>query len=183
MNRSNNERFQETENRIIDVFIQLLAEKEVAEITVSEICRMCGIHRTSFYLHFQDVYELMERIEQRLAGYYANLFESQTEYYDLGQRFARLFQFVLEHQAFYRAYWYRSKDLHVLDAALSSSTEEQMRQTAARHGFQTESELLYHRIFFRAGLAALIGCWLNRGCPETPEELSGILAREYWNRT
>ena len=58
MNRSNNERFQATENKIIDAFIRLLSEKPLPEITVSELCRACGIHRTSFYLHFQDVYDL-----------------------------------------------------------------------------------------------------------------------------
>lgn len=182
MNRSNNERFQATENKIIDSFTQLLSKKELSAITVSEICRICGINRSSFYLHFQDVYELMDRIEVRLAGYYADLFEGRAEHYDLGQRFQGLFQFIYEHQAFYRAYWQRSKDLHVLDAALSESTEDRLKDVAAGYGFQTEAELLYHRMFFRAGLAALIGCWLSRGCPETAEELSEILRKEYWNR-
>jgi len=183
MNRSNNERFQATEDKIINAFIVLLGEKEASEITVSELCRMCGIHRTSFYLHFQDVFDLMERIELRLAGYYAGIFENETEHYNIGRRFAQLFQFILEHQAFYRAYWHRSNDLHVLDAALSDETEQKIKQAAMEYGFQTDAERLYHRIFFKSGLAALIGCWLSRGCPETPAELSEILAREYWNRT
>ena len=183
MNRSNNERFQATENQIIDAFTTLLAEKEVSEITVREICRMCGIHRSSFYLHFQDVLELMERIERRLARSYADIFEHETEHYDIGQRFAQLFQFILEHQAFYRAYWHRSSDLHVLDATLSNETEQKMKRAAAEYGFRTDAERLYHRIFFKSGLAALIGCWLSRDCAESPAELSDILMREYWNRT
>ena len=48
MNQSNNERFRLTERKIIDAFSQLLSKKELSEITVSEICRMSGIHRTSF---------------------------------------------------------------------------------------------------------------------------------------
>ncbi len=183
MNRSNNERYQATEDKIIQAFIQLLSEKEVPAITVSEICRMSGIHRTSFYLHFQDVYELMDRIEIRLTEYYANLFESKSEYYDLGERFQRLFAFVYEHQAFYRAYWHRSKDLRVLDAAISESTASKMKETAAAHGFQTDTEIQFHQIFFKAGLAALIGYWLSRSCPETPQALGEILKKEYWNRT
>jgi len=182
MNRSNNERFQATEDKIIQAFIQLLSEKEVSAITVSEICRLSGIHRTSFYLHFQDVYELMDRIEIRLAGYYANLFEDQTCHYNLGERFQHLFEFIHEHQAFYRAYWHRAKDLRVLDAALSENTESKMKETAAGYGFQSDTEIQFHRIFFKAGLAALIGYWLSRGCPETPEGLSEILKKEYWNR-
>lgn len=182
MNRSNNERFQATENKIIDAFIRLLSEKPLPEITVSELCRACGIHRTSFYLHFQDVYDLMNAVERRLAEYYAALFETPAEEYNLGERFRKLFAFIYDHQTFYRAYWQRSQSLRVLDAALSEQTESKMKLTAAQHGFQTETELRFHQIFFKAGLAALIGYWLSRGCPETPEELGEILRKEYWNR-
>ena len=182
MNRSNNERYQTTENKIIDAFIQLLPEKELAQITVSELCRVCGIHRTSFYLHFQDVYDLMDAVESRLAGYYADLFEEPQEHYNIGRRFQKLFSFIYQHQEFYAVYWKRAKGLSVLDAALSEETEHKMIQTAANYGFETEEELHFHRVFFKAGLAALIGYWLSRGCPETPEELGNILEKEYANR-
>ncbi len=183
MNRSNNERFQATEDKIIYVFTHLLSEKDVSQITVSEICRLCGIHRTSFYLHFQDVYELMDRIEIRLAEHYADIFEAYAGPYNLGERFQQLFAFIYENQAFYRAYWNRAKDLHVLDAAISRDTENKMREAAAAYGFQSDTEIQFHQIFFKAGLAAIIGYWLSRGCPEKPEQLGEILEKEYWNRT
>lgn len=182
MNRANNERFQATERKITDTFIALLSEKEVDDITVSEICQNSGIHRTSFYLHFQDIYALMDRVERMLAGYYAALFEMPEEKYNLGGRFQRLFAFIYEHRHFYRAYWMRSQNLSVLDAALSERAKAKMKEAAAGYGFQTEDELQYHRVFFKAGLAALIGCWLSRGCMETPEELSEILRKEYSKR-
>lgn len=183
MNQPNNERFQKTDARIIDAFIALLSKKELSEITVSEICRRCSIHRTSFYLHFQDVYDMMERIEIRLAEYYAILFEPNGENYNLGNRFEHLFTFIYEHQAFYRAYWSHYRNLRVLDAALSKNSEQKLRQEAANYGFQGDAELQYHRTFFKAGLAALIGYWLNRECRETPEELASILKKEYQQRS
>jgi len=182
MNRSNNERFQATETKIINTFISLLEENSLSDITVSELCRKCSIHRTSFYLHFQDIYNLMDAVERRLAGYYASLFESPAEQYNLGIRFQRLFAFILEHRAFYRVYWQQARDLRVLDAALSEDTEDKLKRTAAGYGFQTEKELQFHRVFFKAGLAALIGYWLSRDCPETPKELGEILRKEYWDR-
>jgi len=183
MNRPNNERYQATERKITDAFIQLLSEKPASEVTVSEICRLSGIHRTSFYLHFQDVDALMSQIEIRLAKYYAALFTGHTECYNIGQRFEHLFVFIYEHQNFYRAYWHESKDLHVLDATLSPETEINMRKTASNYGFQSEIELEFHRIFFKAGLAALIGNWLSRGCLEPPNQLAEILEREYLRKT
>lgn len=182
MNRSNNERFQQTERKIMDAFTRLLSEKELPEITVGEICRMSGIHRTSFYLHFQDIYELMETIEGRLAAFYGALFTAPSEHYDLGERFLHLLRFIEEHQAFYRAYWQRSKDLKVLDAAFSDDSDKRVRAAAEKCGIHSEIIFQYRQLFFKAGLAALIGNWLSRGCMETPEMLGEILASEYTGR-
>lgn len=181
MNQSNNERFRMTERKIIDAFTQLLAEKELSEVTVSEICRLSGIHRTSFYLHFQDVYALMETIEDRLASYYGAIFMEASGHYDLGERFLRLFQFISEHQSFYRAYWQRAKDLKVLDVVFPEG-DARVRAAAEKYGIHSEVTLRYRQLFFKAGLAALIGCWLSRGCAETPEVLAEILAAEYLDR-
>lgn len=182
MNKSNNERFQQTERKIIDAFTQLLSEKELPEITVGEICRMSGIHRTSFYLHFQDIYDLMENIEERLAAFYGTLFTEPSDHYDLGERFLHLFRFIEEHRAFYQAYWQRSKDLKVLDVAFSEDFDERVSAAAEEYGIHSEIILQYRQLFFKAGLAALIGNWLSRGCAETPEMLGEILASEYKGR-
>lgn len=181
MNQSNNERFRLTERKIIDAFSQLLSKKELSEITVSEICRMSGIHRTSFYLHFQDVYDLMETIEGQLASFYGNLFMEPSEDYDLGGRFLRLFQFIAEHRYFYQAYWQRAKDLKVLEAALPEG-DERIKAAAEKYGIRSDVTLRYRQLFFKAGLAALIGFWLSRGCSEPPETLAEILSSEYMGR-
>lgn len=54
------------------------------------------------------------------------------------------------------------------------------QQTERRKlGIHSEQELHYHQAFFVAGLTALIREWLNRDCPESPEELAHILHNEY----
>ena len=181
MNQSNNERFRLTERRIIDAFSQLLSKKELSEITVSEICRLSGIHRTSFYLHFQDVYDLMETIEGQLASFYGSLFMEPSEDYDLGGRFLRLFRFIAEHRYFYQAYWQRAKGMKVLDAAFPDG-DERIKAAAEKYGIHSDVTLRYRQLFFKAGLAALIGCWLSRGCSEPPETLAEILSSEYMGR-
>jgi len=37
-------------------------EKELAQITVSELTTMCGIKRQTFYYHFTDIYDLLQWI-------------------------------------------------------------------------------------------------------------------------
>ncbi len=179
MNTPNNQRFQETEDRIVDAFLGLLGEKEPEKITVSQLCTICGINRSSFYLHFTDVFNLMCKIDQRFAEQLGYIFTSQEEPWNIGQRFIRFFQFVKEHRDFYRIYFDRCRDIHLLNVALTDDSLGSLEVLARELGIQSENELRYHQAFFRAGLASMLREWIARDCPEAPEEMASILDREY----
>ena len=66
MNTKGNQRFVQTRQKIKGVFLELLSEKKIGEITVSEICRRADIHRTTFYGHFDDVYDLMQNMVEEM---------------------------------------------------------------------------------------------------------------------
>lgn len=51
---------------IEEALLSLLREKPVAKITVTELCGRADINRATFYKHYQDVADLMEKIEERL---------------------------------------------------------------------------------------------------------------------
>ncbi len=53
-----------TENAIKRSFIRLLEKKPLKSITIRDIVDDCGINRSSFYYHFQDIPALLERIIQ-----------------------------------------------------------------------------------------------------------------------
>ncbi len=51
-----------TENAIKESFIKLLGERPLNKISVKDIVEDCEINRNSFYYHFHDIPELLERI-------------------------------------------------------------------------------------------------------------------------
>ena len=53
-----------TQKIIRDTLIDLLSEKDINKITVSEICEIADINRATFYRYYLDVYDLLEQIEQ-----------------------------------------------------------------------------------------------------------------------
>lgn len=179
MNTKKNQRYYETEKRIFDVFTDLITRKEVEHITIQEICGLAGINRSSFYIHFTDVYDLMEKLE-----YYTMMrsgeFFSSPEDIDFKERFTRFFEFIQEHQTFFRAYLNNQNQMHVLDGFIQGETASSAyHQLIDRLGYQNDRELGYHNAFFKAGITALVREWLNGGCTESPKELSDILEREY----
>lgn len=58
----------ETKNMILKAFWALYQKKEISRITVRELTETCGIHRSTFYLHYQDLYDILEQIEQHLLS-------------------------------------------------------------------------------------------------------------------
>ena len=51
-------RYIRTEGAIRDAFMGLVAERPVASVTASELCRRAGISRNAFYLHYAGVQAL-----------------------------------------------------------------------------------------------------------------------------
>lgn len=56
-----------TEMAIINCFWELLEEKPYNKITVKNIIERCQVNRNTFYYHFQDIPELLERVIKQEA--------------------------------------------------------------------------------------------------------------------
>lgn len=52
-----------TKMNITQSFIKLLKLKPINKVTVKEICEMSEINRATFYKHYLDVYDLLDKIE------------------------------------------------------------------------------------------------------------------------
>ena len=48
-----------TKKALSSAFKNALIQKPLSKITISELCKSCGLNRKTFYYHFEDVYALM----------------------------------------------------------------------------------------------------------------------------
>lgn len=53
-----------TRMRIREAFFSCLERKQVSKITVKEICDMAEINRATFYKHYADPFELLQKLEE-----------------------------------------------------------------------------------------------------------------------
>ncbi|KLD60105.1 TetR family transcriptional regulator, partial [Lactiplantibacillus plantarum] len=60
----NNRRSQMTERLIQDSLINLLQHQSLDEITVTAVCKAADINRGTFYAHYEDVKDCMQKMEQ-----------------------------------------------------------------------------------------------------------------------
>lgn len=62
--KNEDRRTRKTQNALKQIFIGLLKQKEIEKISVTELCRLADINRSTFYLHYCDIYALLEEIEK-----------------------------------------------------------------------------------------------------------------------
>ncbi len=67
-------RIRRTYKLLFDALLSLLAEKNFDDIAVTDICEKAMIHRTTFYKHFEDKYELLKFCIKR----FQNMFKEST---------------------------------------------------------------------------------------------------------
>ncbi|WP_341302954.1 TetR/AcrR family transcriptional regulator [Lysinibacillus sp. FSL H8-0500] len=67
-----------TRKSIMDAFIELSTKKEFKDITVKDITAEAMINRATFYAHFEDIYDLLEKV-------LAEVFLINLDYYILAE--------------------------------------------------------------------------------------------------
>ena len=65
MNKSESKYFH-TALRMNEALISLLEKKDLEFITAKEICETAGVNRSTFYLHYTDIYNMLDSIEKEL---------------------------------------------------------------------------------------------------------------------
>ena len=68
-----------TRKKIEDTFLEMRLHQSLREIRVNELCRRAQINKTTFYYHYQDIYQLSEQLEQKLFDGYFRDFDSWDE--------------------------------------------------------------------------------------------------------
>ncbi|MDR1117404.1 MAG: TetR/AcrR family transcriptional regulator [Oscillospiraceae bacterium] len=69
-------RVSRTEKSIRNVFLDLLPQKSIYQITVSEIAALANIGRGTFYAHYTDIFDLLSQIEDEVIENVHGLFIS-----------------------------------------------------------------------------------------------------------
>jgi AcrR family transcriptional regulator len=66
MEKANDLRVIRTKKLIEDAFLTIMEEQGSEGVTVRSLSQKAGINRGTFYLHYQDIYDLMEKLEDSL---------------------------------------------------------------------------------------------------------------------
>lgn len=179
-------RYRRTEKMILDGLTTLLQSKSIKEISVRELSDLVDINRSTFYLHYADIYDLLEKTEERLLAELSNAVENDWERQHNPDNFFKFlqhtFRILAENAPLCSALIGPNGDiafLRTIEKMMRDAGMKTLRSFAPKE--IGEQDLQYAISFSLAGCMGLVERWLRSGCTETPThmaELSLIFLRE-----
>lgn len=186
MNKSESKYFN-TALRMDEALIALLEEKDLEYITVKEICHRAGVNRSTFYLHYETIADLvnetMETINRRFESYFPRRGEELLGDLDRREReelvlvtreyLLPYLRFIRDNKKVYRAAFrnpgsmqahtrYGELKRHILDPVL-----ERFEIPSAHRP--------YYMAYYVEGIIAIIKEWLRQDCADEVEMIARII--------
>lgn len=165
-----------------DALIQLIHERDYEKITVQDIAERAAVNRATFYLHYRDKLDLLEKsVEEMMEALEASLletFDNQARTDEPHPTFIRLFEQIAANGVFYRVLL-TEKSLPLLSRKLTEVVTAFVGRGLIF--MLEESQLAVSReIVLRYTAAAFLGVitwWLENDMPYTPKYMAGQLMR------
>ena len=172
-----------TETKLQHALIELLPTKGLAGITVSDICRSAQINRGTFYAHYVDKYDLIEKQIKRIVDDLNGIILEPADD-------AKNDDAIIPQQRVLDALRYVQEEYPLIAALTGNGTNMELRDRfqeiigellergARRQGLTLSYGGVpadYGREMLLSGVTSVIWLWLRKGCVEPPEEIVEIV--------
>ena len=168
--RQSYQRAEKTQELIFDSFIDLLKDRTFDEITITDICEKAGIHRTTFYNHFQNKNELFDALLEYTHMDFLNRITSARDANDLNGYFLSLVTVVIDaidkDKERYRSFLDTSRHSGLRNMVIKFYADELLGglETLERRGIlknRNNIPLQFLSEFLMNGFVAVCTWWLN----------------------
>lgn len=162
--------------------LELIAERDLSRISISDVTKQADVNRSTFYEHYTDLDDLAAAACTALFDEFvtaAPVRSGEPAHY--GARalasLAKLFAHVAEHAHLYRALLGPDGSARVINHLLERITTGAHRRRGPRHADDVATPFDDPAAAFAAGaILAVVVDWLRRGCPGTPEQMSAEIS-------
>ena len=160
MNMNNEQKKSYVKRQITVALLDLLKEKSITDISISELTHKAQIGRVSFYRNYQTKEDILREESDRLIKEWGHLYETNPES-SPETLFPSLFDFYKEHKDFYTILYQSGMSSVMLDTILRTiQISPEMANLEA-----------YLKSFWAYGIYGWMIEWIKRGMPESGSEL------------
>lgn len=176
-----------TATRMDRAFLELLGKKDMEYITVKEICETAGVNRSTFYLHYETIGDLLAESVQHMNQQFLEHMTLSAERFVSKIRECPLDELYLVSPTYlipYLEYIRQNKRLFRTVLKNSGSLRlDGIYRRMMRHVFLPilerflipEPDREYIVAFYISGLMAILSEWLKHDCEDSLEHICSIM--------
>ena len=180
--KKNNSKYFYTAQLMNQALLELLEKKDLEFITVTEITKKAGVNRSTFYLHYDNIYELLDETIENTNKKFADAMSIKAPFQISTKKEAFLLtddllisylEFCKEHKqilklAHKRPNLFRNKDVY-------QRMYEVIFYPAISQFVKAENDRTYMLEFFTHGVVAVINKWVELDCVAPMQEIVRII--------
>ena len=168
-------RVRKTRRILRECLTRILKEKKIQDITVRELADMADINRGTFYLHYKDVFDLLEQIEQELTEKLEDILDHHSVEELLSRPsllFSDLYPTVQENADIITILIGENGDLNFVNR-IKAILRDRCLQKWLTSNYSCSTDLLEaYSAFIISGCVGIVQYWLETGMKESPEQMA-----------
>lgn len=182
----NESKYFNTAKKMNDALLSLLEKKEFEFITIKDICKEAKVNRSTFYLHYENINDLLDEAISNSNEAFYKAFESiKRKDVNSSKKEELIFisddyllpylDFIKEHRKIYKAAM-KNSSLFKADEITSLVYKELIVKIFDKFSVSEE----YRRYlfdYFVAGIQAMIARWLKNDCDLEVQELANLIKK------
>ncbi len=173
-------RVRKTKKLLRECLTHLLKEKKIQDITVRELTEMADLNRGTFYLHYKDVFDLLEQTEEELLTAFRQLLnrlDAKNSDNELVPVFEEIFSMVKENGDLVEILLGENGDLNFLNRLKALIREKCLENWMEMFRGGNSSDFEACSAFIVAGSVGLVQHWLQTGMDQSPRDLAILAER------
>lgn len=187
MNKNESKYFRSAE-KMQGALISLLDRKDFENISIKEICETAGVNRSTFYLHYDNVNDLLsETVEAVYKDFFGHFRPEDTKELDIdSSNDDELFlvrpkylmpylEFVEENRKLFNL-MYEKNEMMGAEKTYGTWFKEIFGPILTRFGVPEKEQPLI-MIFYLKGLLGVVTEWVKGGCRESKDDIINVIQK------
>lgn len=180
MEHNKDKRVIRTKALLIRSLSALMKQKNIKDITVKELCEYADINRGTFYLHYKDIYDMLDSIEHELSEKFLQIFQkynSETNEDFPYPLFLEIFKLVDDNAELFRVLIGPNGDISFIMKIFKLYNIHCLQSEFNKLSPQFSMNQVYYSNFILYGCVGLIEQWLSRDTKESPEKMAELITK------
>ncbi len=186
MNKSE-AKFHNTAAKMDDALIALLEQKDFNDISIMDVCEKAGVNRSTFYAHYDNLYDLLKETQERAVSDFFESFGTSFGAADFSKMTAEELIFISpQYLVPYLTFIKQNRRLYEVynnsNAFPIGDMDKQLIENIfvpiyAKNGVTDKKIVEYMSHYFISGVTAITMEWVRRGCEDDILFICEVISR------